>query len=373
MKKHKKIIAGISVLVMAAIGYLFWPEKKVSAPKNMLVLDKTKIENSDFYLAEDTLAEDMKNIVEPYMNAHKTTGYFKGYDGKELYYEQYRAEDEKGHIVVIHGFTDATYKFREVMYYFLKNGYSVSAFDHRGHGYSYRSIENMSMITIDSFDEYTKDLKLFIDNIVRPALQEDEKLFAYAHSMGGSITALLLEEDSTVFDAAVLTSPMMEIEFAGLPNNMATLMTKVAILLGMEDEYTIGSGDYEERYDFENSSYTSEARYNYVLHYEAADEKYRMSAGSYKWLTAAIEATEKVVENAESYTTDTLLFQAEKDTTVGPNGQNAFAAKASNVQMILVEDSKHNILFTDNETFIPYMNTILEFYEEHVNVTERQG
>lgn len=74
---------------------------------------------------------------------------------------------------------------------------------------------------------------------------------------------------------------------------------------------------------------------------------------------------------AEKYSADTLLFQAEKDTTVGPNGQNEFAAKASNVQLILVEGAKHNILFTENKTFIPYMNTILEFYEKHLNETER--
>lgn len=368
MKKNKvRALLGVGAVVLATGGYLLWPEKKIPAPENAMVLDKAKIKNSEFYLAEDSLEENMKNVVEPYLSERRTTGYFKGYDGKELYYEQYLSEGDKGHIVVVHGFTDATYKFREVMYYFVKSGYSVSALDHRGHGYSYRPVENLSKVSIESFDEYKDDLKIFVKDIVRPVMQADEKLFAYAHSMGGGITALLLEEDQTVFDAAVLTSPMMEIEFSGIPNNMAMLITNGASLLGREEKYTVGSSDFVEVYDFANSSYTSEARYDYVSHLGASDGKYRMSGGNYKWLSAAVDATKSIRENAEKYTTDTLLFQAQKDTTVGPNGQNEFAAKASNVQLIVVEDAKHSILFTDNATFIPYMNTILEFYEEHLN------
>lgn len=368
MKKNRiRSVLDVSAVVLAAGAYLLWPEKKIPAPENVVVLDKTKMKNSEFYLAEDSLEEDMKNVVEPYLSQYKTNGYFEGYDGKELYYEQYLAEGDKGHIVVVHGFTDATYKFREVIYYFVKSGYSVSSLDHRGHGYSYRPVENLSKISIESFDEYKDDLKLFVSNVVRPNMKPEEKLFAYAHSMGGGITALLLEEDSEIFDAAVLTSPMMEIEFSGIPNNMAMLITKGARLLGREDEYTLGSSDFVEVYDFANSSYTSEARYDYVSNLGASDEKYRMSGGNYKWLSAAVDATKNIRENAEKYSTDTLLFQAQKDTTVGPNGQNEFAAKASNVQMIVVEEAKHSILFTDNETFIPYMNTILEFYQNHLN------
>ena len=367
VKKNKvRVLLGVGAVIVAAGGYLLWPEKKVAAPENALILDKSKTENSEFYLSEDNLKEDMINVVEPYLSERRTTGYFKGYDGQDLYYEQYLSEENKGHIVVVHGFTDATYKFREVMYYFVKSGYSVSALDHRGHGYSYRSIENMSKVSIESFDEYTSDMKIFINDIVRPTLQEDEKLFVYAHSMGGGIATLLMEEDNTLFDAAVLTAPMMEIEFGGVPNNMATLLANGACLVGREDEYTIGTTDYVEYYDFANSSYTSEARYDYVSQVCAADEKYRMSGGDYKWLMAALDATKSILGNAEKYTTDTILFQAKLDTTVGPNGQNEFATKASNVQLMVVEDAKHSILFTDNSTFIPYMNTILEFYEEHV-------
>ena len=365
--KKRKVIIGIAIVLVSAIGYLCWPEKKVPAPENAMVLDKTRTENSDFYLSEETFTEDMKNLVEPYLNEHKTTGYFNGYDGEKLYYEQYQAEDEKGHIVVIHGFTDAAYKYREIMYYFLKSGYSVSVMEHREHGYSYRSTENLSKVSIKHFDEYENDMKLFLNEIVRPVLKEEEKLFAYAHSMGGGITALLLEEDSSLFDAVVLTSPMMEIEFAGIPNHMAGLITTGAKLLGMEDEYTLGTTDYEEVYDYENSSLTRKARYDYLFQTWTKDVNYQMSGGNYKWLAAAVDATEKILENAENYTTDTLLFQAEHDTTVGPNGQNEFATKASNVQLVLVEGAKHSILFTENETFIPYMNMILAFYEAHLN------
>lgn len=367
MKKKKKVLISAGATLVAVLIIICWPEKKVSPPDNMLVLDTSKLENRDFYLSEETYAEEMQNIVEPYLNEYKVSGFFKGYDGEDIYYEQYMTDNEKGHIVVVHGFTDAIYKFHEVIYYFLQNGYSVSALEHRGHGNSYRAIDNLSKITVASFDEYIKDFGIFINTIVKPSLQENEKLFVYAHSMGGGIAARFMEEDNTVFDAAVLTSPMMEIEYGGLPNHAAELVIKTASLLGMEDSYILGSSDYEETYDFENSSLTSKARYDYIFHVCTQNKNYQMSGGDYNWITAAIQGTKEIKENAKRYDTDTLLFQAEKDSIVGSNGQNEFAAKASNVQPVLVKDAKHSILFTENETFIPYMNMILNFYEEHLN------
>lgn len=367
MKKKKKILISAGTVLVVAFIVICWPEKKVLPPDNMMVLDTSKVENRNFYLSEETYAEEMQNVVEPYLNEHKVSGFFKGYDGNEIYYEQYLTENEKGHIVVVHGFTDAIYKFHEVIYYFQQNGYSVSALEHRGHGNSYRSIDNLSKITVASFDEYIKDFGIFINTIVKPSLQENEKLFVYAHSMGGGIAARFMEEDNTVFDAAVLTSPMMEIEYGGLPNHAAELVIKTASLLGMEDSYILGSSDYEETYDFENSSLTSKARYDHIFHVCTQNKNYQMSGGDYNWIMAAIQGTKEIKENAKRYDTDTLLFQAEKDSIVGPNGQNEFAAKASNVQPVLVKDAKHSILFTENETFIPYMNMILYFYEEHLN------
>jgi lysophospholipase len=197
-------------------------------------------------------------------------------------------------------------------------------------------------------------------------LKDGEKLFMYAHSMGGAVAALLLEEDGEKFDAAVLSSPMMEILFGGVPVNAVKTLTNIVKIIGLEDEYVLGCGPYDDTYDFEGSSYNSEPKYAYIRYLKMNNSYYQTNGGTYAWLKAAIKATSKIRKNAGSYTTDSLLFQAGLDDTVGANGQNEFANKASNVQMITVPTSKHNILFATNDIFIPYMNTVLEFYESHL-------
>lgn len=366
MKKKAGRIIGITALIIGIFtAYLLWPKKLVKTPQNAKQLDFKRTENAAFYLSEEDFAQQMETVVLPYLEACRTEGFLAGYDGQMLHWEQYTAAHPKAHIAIAHGYTDASYKFKEIIYYFLKSGYSVSIMDHRGHGYSYRAVSDLSKVTVDSFDEYVRDYAIFIDTVVAPSLAEDEKLFIYAHSMGGAIAALLLEQDSETFDAAVLSSPMMEIIFNGLPDNLAKLVINGANFLGMQDDYIVGSGAYEDIYDYEESSYNSEARYAYLHNAQASDEYYQTNGGSFGWLKAAVAATNQIQENASSYTTPTLLFQAQDDTTVGPNGQNAFAAEAENVQMIIVPGAKHNILFAGNDVLIPYMNTILEFYDSN--------
>ena len=53
VKKNKvRVLLGVGAVIAAAGGYLLWPEKKVAAPENTLILDKSKTENSEFYLSE---------------------------------------------------------------------------------------------------------------------------------------------------------------------------------------------------------------------------------------------------------------------------------------------------------------------------------
>ena len=365
-KKLKRGIAIAVLLIGIFAAYLMWPKRTVATPQNARELDLSATQNTELYLAEEDFAQQMAEEVLPYLEAHRTTGYIEGYDGQQLYWEQYTAQEPKAHIAIAHGYTDASYKFREITYYFLKSGYSVSILDHRGHGYSYRSSTDLSKVTVASFDEYVKDYALFIDMVVKPSLAEDERLFIYAHSMGGAIAALLLEQDDTMFDAAVLSSPMMEIQFNGLPENLAKLIVGGANLFGQGESYIVGNGAYDDTYNYIDSSYNSEARYAYLHDAQKADEYYQTNGGSFRWLKAAIAATDEVNQNAASFTTNALLFQAACDSTVGASGQNAFVDKAQNVQMVIVPNTKHNILFAGNDVLVPYMNTILAFYEANL-------
>ena len=80
--------------------------------------------------------EDIIKEVERKLNVKKESGYFKGCNNISIYYEKFIVENEKGSIVISHGFTECLEKFTELIYYFTEMGYSVYGLEHRGHGRS---------------------------------------------------------------------------------------------------------------------------------------------------------------------------------------------------------------------------------------------
>ena len=129
----------------------------------------SEIENKldDIYISEDNYAEDMKNIVEPYINSKIKSGYVDGDEGIKLYYEKYNVEDAKGNIVISHGYCENLERYHEVIYYFMKNGYNVFGVEHRGHGRSGTlGIADKTQINLKDFNQYVSDFKIFMDEVV---------------------------------------------------------------------------------------------------------------------------------------------------------------------------------------------------------------
>mgnify|MGYP002555875746 CR=1 FL=1 len=64
----------------------------------------------------------MKRDVEPYLRNCEKDGYIESYDSTAIYYRTYRIPQAKAAIVISHGFCEFAEKYKEVIYYFLKNG-----------------------------------------------------------------------------------------------------------------------------------------------------------------------------------------------------------------------------------------------------------
>ena len=75
-------------------------------------------------IEDECYSNQMKNMVEPYLDGLKKDGWYEREKGKYLYYESYLQENAVGTMIVSHGFTESVEKYREVIYYFLKEHYS---------------------------------------------------------------------------------------------------------------------------------------------------------------------------------------------------------------------------------------------------------
>lgn len=319
--------------------------------------------NEQVFLGEEDYRGKMVQIVRPLLDKARKTGYYKSFYGARIYYEAYIHPQERAAIVISHGFCEFAKKFEEVIFYFYQAGYTVYIPEHRGHGYSKRSVKDHGKVHICSYQDYVLDLHGFITEVVSKD-RIHGKLVLYAHSMGGAVAALYLEQYTEVFSGAVLSSPMLEIDFGKTPVFLIWLMLLFKKLIGLEEDYVAGHHAFDGIPHFETSSCLSEARYQEIFEKRLQDTNYQTYGASCAWTLASLRAVRKLQRHARQVKTPVLLLQAGKDTTVKSGGQKRFAEKSQNTRIVLIPDSKHEIYNAHTAVRKDYYDLIFGFLKE---------
>ena len=97
-------------------------------------------------ITEEKYNEKLTRYVLPFIRLNFEDGYMKSADGTRIHYGYVATPAPKAAIVISHGFTECMPKYYEMIYYFAKAGYAVYMVEHRGHGYSDRSVSDMSQV-----------------------------------------------------------------------------------------------------------------------------------------------------------------------------------------------------------------------------------
>ena len=321
----------------------------------------------NFYLGEENFISEMNSKVEPYLEKILTKGSFKSYDDTEIAYRFYKLEKPKAYIVISHGFCEFGEKYNEMIYYFSQAGYSVFFIEYRGHGHSARATDNPSKVHVGSYIEYIKDLNFFMKKIVCP-ISEGKKRFIFGHSMGGCVAALYLEKYPTVFDSAILSSPMLEVSYGKYPSAIAKPTIGYFNLTGRGSKYAFGEHDFDGVYVFEKSSCKSEPRYQYIFQKRLNNIDYQTYGGTFSWVKAGTKASQMAKKRmfTKRIKIPVLIFQAGEDSLVKPGGQEKFAASSENTKIIIVKNSKHEVLNALEDVRVSYYEKIFGFWDELV-------
>ena len=320
---------------------------------------------AEIYLRDNRFIDDMESIVVPKLSKVKEMGYYNTRDGKRLYYEKFISPEEKAVIVISHGFCEFAEKFEEVIYYFFCMGYSVYIPEHRGHGKSDRDVDDLSKVYVGKFDEYVTDFVGFVDEIVKKE-RADKKIVLYAHSMGGAIGALVLEQYPHLFNCAILTSPMLKMRYNGMPAIAAWFLKLYAKLFTVGKNYVPGQKAFDGQREADHGCCTCESRYEYIFRKREKNDRYRMNGATYGWSVAAMNAVKKLQRNVSKVDIPVLLFQADNDTIVNNKGQDRFAKKNDKVILIRMPNSKHEIYGSDYNTIKWYYEIIWKFLDKHI-------
>jgi len=311
----------------------------------------------------DGYAETMNEKVLPALAEKRKAIDVTGKDGTKLYASRYDAENPKGTVFIIHGFTENAEKFSELTYSLLENGWSVVAYDQRGHGKSGRDmgINDLSLTHVDKFTDYTDDL-LQVTEAVKDL---PKPWMIFGHSMGGAVTVMFLENHPGMFDKAVLCAPMIAPRRGGLPMWLSKLICGGARLLGIGKMRIFISKPWDGPEEFETSCATSRERFDWYDALKVKTEEYHNNGSTYSWTMEAISVTKKLLAKGmpEKVTIPVRLYTAKDDNQVFPEAQERIVARMPNAKRITVPGSKHEIYRSTDEVFFPWWQEILAFLE----------
>jgi len=289
------------------------------------------------------------------------SGAFIGADSISIYYKYYLQDSaEKGAIVISSGRTEATVKYKEVIYDLFKSGYSIYIHDHRGQGFSGRMVASHDMGYVDKFENYVADFKQFYDGYIKP--NNHKNLFLLSHSLGGAIAILYLEKYSEDFDKAILISPMFGLQFPIC--ELAKLLTPRA------PKYALGQGDFNAWFaDYKNNVLTScEIRYSRFANAYSKYSDVKLGGATYQWIDRSCSQFPAIFSNLDKINIPILLFSGENEKVVSKDAHQKFIKKLNlldkNEECYTVKNSMHEMLFEKDSVRVSVLNKVFDFYSK---------
>ena len=353
-------------------------------------MEKHILDKADSYpdfvpLDEKEFSKQMEQNVVPFLQKLKKTYTLKTTHGSELYGETFvpRTNGNASYravVVLFHGFCEFCAKFDELTYYLLKQNYAVCRFDFSGHGFSSRQIGNTNKVHIRSFQTYVQDAFYAANVLAKPLTrltqtdnpaqtQKPLPLFLLAHSMGGAVGALFLQQHPHFFNAAALCSPMLDLSLNGIPLWAGKLFIKTLRYTGGAKCYVLGHHAYPVSYTFpeRKKATCSENRFMYHYNKRKEDKQLQTWGATFAWLDESLKAIKRIFKKSAlaSITEPLIVFQAEKDDTVELAGQTFFAEQVPSAKLALCLNANHELYNGTNETLNRWYPELFRFYAAH--------
>ena len=307
--------------------------------------------------------KEIRKKLEKYMESKMLSSF----DGYQIYCESYKSDNNSKSIVISHGFTEFTKKYSEMIWYLFNAGFDVYIYDQRGHGLSQRQVENIHLSHIDRFEDYSDDLKYFIENYVVPQ-NNGKPIYLFGQSMGGSVCILYLQSCNIPIKAAILSSPMISpITPIGIPKkSILNMINKDAQKYGWTSKFRY-AGEFRPNASFEKSSDTCYERFKDNLDIRIDNPLYQNSSSTNRWTYEAITIKKKLLDkkSTANIKPNILLISADKDKVVSNFYQRKFAKLLSNCRFIRLKDVKHSVFTSKKEKLEIYYRHIFEFLNEN--------
>lgn len=283
-----------------------------------------------------------------------------------LDYKEFINPMAKGTIIIVHGFSENFFRYRELIYDFYHMGYSVYIYNQRGHGASHL-IKEPSVFT-DNFDHYVTDLQLIVKNAVKN--QQSMPIILFGHSMGGGVSARFMEKYPGLVNGAVLASPMIKVNTGGLPEWLARVAAQLGVWFGFSENLAPGHNLPDpEPWSFDIAGTKSKERYKDDIEVAYRDDirTWIRGGATFAFVSESMKNSDLLLSKDElaKIKRPILVLQAGDDAWVDNEGQDEFCqAIAEYCKLVRFPKSMHTIHKQVDAIRNRELKVIKEFFED---------
>ncbi|MGL6262075.1 alpha/beta fold hydrolase [Vibrio sp. WXL210] len=294
----------------------------------------------------------------------RNQGQFITKDGVKLAWcSMTRPEHDKA-IVLVNGRVESFWKYQELIYDLVNQGYDVYSYDHRGQGSSQRLTQNFDIGFVEKFDDYIDDLAALIELF---DLKGYQYRYLLGHSMGGAIVTRYLQTHPTSsFCAAALTAPMMGIEMPKYLAPIALPLTRLMSWLVKTPHYAPGHKPYYPKPFADNRLTQSKVRYHWFRQLYDTMPQLRLGGPSTHWVWQSLKAIKAIHAQTDKIAVPLLVLQAGEEQIVANTAQDEFMHKLATTRkdcaFEVINGARHELLFEQDQYRQPTLNSILAFF-----------
>ena len=253
-----------------------------------------------------------------------TEGTFAGVAGGRIHWREWKAPSPVAQVVVVHGYGEHGDRYTRLAGRLTKEGFSVWANDHRGHG---RSEGHRGVLTMD---EAVADVDQMVE--MARAAGPDLPVFLFAHSMGGTIGLRYALDHQDKLAGLILSSAAVSLEGLEIPS----LQRKVIGMLSR-----VAPRLPANRLEFEGISRDPEELQIYM-----DDPLVYKGAQPAKTVVEILDAMESLPSEVAGLQIPLLVIAGSADPIVPADGSRDIAERAGSAdkQSIIYEGYVHELI-----------------------------
>ncbi|HEY7865355.1 MAG TPA: alpha/beta fold hydrolase [Psychromonas sp.] len=316
---------------------------------------------------EAELSDTFNSKINAFWEKNAISGSLQGIGNKRLHTISIKTGSANA-IVISQGRNESVLKYKELAFDLNRQGYDLYLIDHRGQGFSERLGGDRYRGHVVHFQDYVDDLNRYILSL--DLANNYQHNYLLSHSMGGTISALYLEQYDHPFQASVLFSPMMSINLGSIPPVVAKLLTssgaEVCSWFSEQACYVFGGEEYKRKAFVGNDLTASKVRFNASQKTFSAFPETQLGDASMRWVAQSLSATAQAVDNADKIKIPILILQAGADKVVTAAGQNQFFKNLTQCKakrFVTIPDAKHEIYLEKDQFRLAALNATLKFLE----------